>query len=308
MHNTLILHNYYMSPFSEKIRAMLAYSQLEWISAPTSDTPPRPVIEALAGGYRKIPVAQIGADIFCDSRTIASEIAARTNLPLLALENCDEAVQDYAKHVDLKIFFACLFSSGSLALGRKVLKSMSFGDLGRFIIDRANIGRTASSSVPKMGLFEAKRVIRQHLEDLESRLTGNYIFGEQANHADFSAYHSLWFARDLAESGLFKNFPKINAWMDRLQAADSGCLKEIDPKDCLAIAQNAKPRAIPEAFLHDEQIGQTVSIAPADYGRLPTTGVLVGSNGHQWIIARESSQLGLVHVHFPKLGYSLRTL
>lgn len=303
MENTLILHNYAMSPFSEKIRAMLGYSQLEWVSALTTDTPPRPVIEALAGGYRKIPVAQIGADIFCDSRTIASEIAARSNLPLLALENCDPAIQDYANHVDLEIFFACLLSSGSLALGKKVLKSMSLGELGRFVLDRANIGRTASPAMPKMGLLKAKRLLRNHLENVEGRLTSDYLFGEQANHADFSTYHSLWFARDLAESSIFKAFPQINAWMDRIQAFDNRCINEINPQECLEIAKQATPRALPESFKADKDVGKHVSIAPADYGRLPTSGLLLGSNDHQWVIAREDSALGLLHVHFPKAGY-----
>jgi len=37
--------------------------------------PPRPLPEALAGGCRKIPVARIRADVFCDTKTIAAEIA-----------------------------------------------------------------------------------------------------------------------------------------------------------------------------------------------------------------------------------------
>ena len=61
--STLILHNYPMSPFSEKTRAMLGVAGLSWRSAPTREMPPRPVLAALAGGYRKVPLAQIGADL-----------------------------------------------------------------------------------------------------------------------------------------------------------------------------------------------------------------------------------------------------
>ena len=88
----LILHHYPMSPFSEKIRAMLGYSRMHWQSVLTREMPPRPLVASLAGGYRKIPVAQIGADIFCDSRTIAREIAILANQPALALENCSPEV------------------------------------------------------------------------------------------------------------------------------------------------------------------------------------------------------------------------
>lgn len=104
----LILHHYPMSPFSEKVRVMLGYTQQPWLSALTREMPPRPLLEQLAGGYRKIPVAQIGADIFCDSRTIAAEIAARSGKPELALENCSAEVQAYVAKVDLDVFFACI--------------------------------------------------------------------------------------------------------------------------------------------------------------------------------------------------------
>ena len=52
--NDLILHHYAMSPFSEKIRAMLGYAQVNWQSCITREMPPRPLLARLAGGYRKI--------------------------------------------------------------------------------------------------------------------------------------------------------------------------------------------------------------------------------------------------------------
>lgn len=91
--NTLILHHYAMSPFSQKSRSMLGYAGLQWLSVITREMPPRPFLEHLTGGYRKIPVAQIGADIFCDTRTIATEIARLAGHPELALENCAGEVQ-----------------------------------------------------------------------------------------------------------------------------------------------------------------------------------------------------------------------
>jgi len=88
----LILHHYPMSPFSQKTRSMLGYANLPWQSVITREMLPRPHLQTLAGGYRKIPVAQIGADIFCDSHSIASEIARLSDKPELALET---AVQKY---------------------------------------------------------------------------------------------------------------------------------------------------------------------------------------------------------------------
>ena len=103
----MILHHYALSPFSEKMRAMMGTANLPWQSCITRELPPRPVLAALAGGYRKIPVAQIGADIFCDTRVIASEIAALSGMPQLALESADEATQAYANATDLHAFMMC---------------------------------------------------------------------------------------------------------------------------------------------------------------------------------------------------------
>ena len=41
---TLILHHYPMSPFSEKIRAMLGYADVSWQSCITREMPPRPLL------------------------------------------------------------------------------------------------------------------------------------------------------------------------------------------------------------------------------------------------------------------------
>jgi hypothetical protein len=49
------------------------------------------------------------------------------------LENLDEAQQAYINKVDLDLFFACLFASGTMKLNRKMLKAMSLLDIGRFL-------------------------------------------------------------------------------------------------------------------------------------------------------------------------------
>ena len=69
------LHHYPASPFSEKIRALLGYLGLAWHSVETSIIMPRPLLLPLSGGYRRVPVAQIGADVYCDTAIIARAIA-----------------------------------------------------------------------------------------------------------------------------------------------------------------------------------------------------------------------------------------
>ena len=66
----LILHHYPNSPFSEKVRLILAYQQLPWKSVVIPALMPKPDVLALTGGYRKTPFMQVGADIYCDSALI----------------------------------------------------------------------------------------------------------------------------------------------------------------------------------------------------------------------------------------------
>lgn len=299
----LILHHYPMSPFSQKVRTMLGYAQLRWLSVSVREMPPRPLLLPLAGGYRKIPVAQCGADVFCDSRVIAEEIAARCGKPALVLAGNTPAQQAFATRADLEMFFACLIASGSLALGRKVLASMSLLDIGRFFADRARMGRTAKVRVA--GLREAKPMVREHLAQMESLLTHNFLFGDEPVHADFSAWHSLWFMRDLAESALPEAYPRVMDWMARMRAFGEGDPSPMSGEQAVHIARNATPREIAAEHRRDKRVGKPVSIAPADYGRDPSEGTLAGVTPTRFILARETQEAGVVHVHFPQAGYVL---
>lgn len=295
----LILHHYPMSPFSEKIRVMLGYTRLDWQSVITREMPPRPQLAILAGGYRKIPVAQIGADIFCDTRTIAAEIAALSGKPRLALEKLTTQQQGFASEVDLEVFIACAMAASTRAMGRKFRQSLSVADMARFIWDRLNFG------LPVLSLRAARQRVRLHLESLERMLKQPFLFGKQPNHADFSTYHSLWFLRDLAESSLLDDYPQTLAWMDRMQAFGHGGRREISAQQALDIAREATPRAIAAVHRKDPQIGQQVRITPSDYGQIATSGKLVGATPTRWILARDVAEVGSIHLHFPRQGFTL---
>ena len=63
----VILHHYAGSPFAEKARMMLGFKGLAWRSVDIPRIMPKPDLTALTGGYRKTPVMQVGADIYCDT-------------------------------------------------------------------------------------------------------------------------------------------------------------------------------------------------------------------------------------------------
>src|SRR5580658_4685038 len=78
-----ILHHYAMSPFAEKIRTILGFKNLEWTSVDIPRVLPKPDVVALTGGYRKTPVLQIGADIYCDTALIAKVLERLKPTPSL---------------------------------------------------------------------------------------------------------------------------------------------------------------------------------------------------------------------------------
>jgi hypothetical protein len=76
--------------------------------------------------------------------------------------------------------------------------------------------------------------------------------------------------------------------------------------DALTVARDAQPGPAPE---HDPADplglapGAGVVVMADDYGRDPIAGKLVAANRERIVIARETSDLGLLHVHFPRAGF-----
>ena len=83
MQHPLVLHHFDQSPFSEKIRVIFGFKGVTWKSVRISRIMPRPELMPLTGGYRRTPVMQIGADIYCDTQTIIRELEARFPAPTL---------------------------------------------------------------------------------------------------------------------------------------------------------------------------------------------------------------------------------
>ncbi|MEN8719548.1 MAG: glutathione S-transferase family protein [Oceanococcaceae bacterium] len=300
----LILHHYAFSPFSEKVRLMLGYTGVPWRSVIVAPMPPRPALAQLAGGYRKVPVLQIGADIFCDSHEIAAELARRSGRSELDLTTLPEDAQALARFADLQGFLACLVSSNTAALRRRVHAALGWRGIARFLWDRIKIGQRAR--VPDFRPAQARAVRDAFLADLSQRLNASpFLFGTAPNHADFSAYHGLWFARDLAELPALRQYPAVLAWMDRMRAFGHGNAEPLTSADALDVARAHAPAPLPAALRGS---GAAVRIAPTDYARDPTTGTVAGETEHAWILAADDAELGRLHRHFPREGYALRAV
>ncbi len=79
----IILHHFPQSPFSEKIRLIFGLKKIAWTSVVITRIMPRPDLMPMTGGYRRTPVMQIGADIYCDTQCIIRELERRFPEPTL---------------------------------------------------------------------------------------------------------------------------------------------------------------------------------------------------------------------------------
>ena len=70
----IILHHYAISVFSERVRLAFGLKGVTWRSVSIPPMLPKPDLLPLTAGYRRTPVMQIGADIYCDTALITREI------------------------------------------------------------------------------------------------------------------------------------------------------------------------------------------------------------------------------------------
>ncbi|MBS62082.1 glutathione S-transferase family protein [Salinisphaera sp.] len=305
MNDFLILHHYDSSPYAEKVRLMLGLANASWSSMLSPVQPPRPNLDPLTGGYRRIPVAQVGADIFCDTALIGPELATMLNCPALDPANVDADAAALMEQAQKKAFFAAI---GAVPTPRLLGTMLGmFGPIGavKFIKDRIDLVKGGTVRAPKGD--KARAVLNSLLDNLESRLEKHaWVGGDAPSVADFATYHPLWLYaacnRRPIEAGA-----KVEAWYQRVGEIGHGHREEITQERAFAAARDADPRPLPESVSDTPApIGTTVEVAPSDYGRVPVTGMLAAVTEDRVILARDTDQFGLLHVHFPRDGYSVK--
>ena len=123
-------------------------------------------------------------------------------------------------------------------------------------------------------------------------------------------YHCLWFvAGNPANAELFEPWTEVRAYMERMQAFGHGRFAEISGEAALAIGTDAEPVTPKNAGLdlpgQGFALGDAVTVAPNDYGRIPVAGQLVSYRYNEIVVARADAQAGEVMVHFPNIGFEI---
>ena len=302
----LILHHYPMSPFAEKIRLIFGLKGLPWSSVHIPNIMPKPNLTALTGGYRKTPVMQIGADIYCDTSLIAEVIEALSPQPTLFPSGIRAASRILAQWADSTLFWTTVAFTMQPAGIAHMFEGVPPEAIKAFGDDR-NIFR---ASLPRMRPADASAAFTLYLDRLEEMLgKQKFFFGSAPSIADFSIYHNVWFLeRGGPVAKILESYPALQAWRTRMSAFGHGTQEKLDSEAAIAIAHGAapEPAAGSHAESHGISSGEKVVVAATDTGTDPIEGVLYAATKDRISIARQDPRAGKVVVHFPRLGFELR--
>lgn len=302
----LILHHYPTSLFAEKARLMLGFKGLSWRSVIIPSIMPKPDLTALTGGYRKTPVLQIGADIYCDTALMARRLEQQKASPAFFPEGQEFTVASFAAWADSVLFMhavSLVFQPESLAVRFAKVPPEA---VKAFVADRGALFTGGNAS--RLPAEQAKHQWPTLMSRLELQLSrnGDFLFGEPSI-ADFSVAHTLWFLKQTSVTApLVDQYPEIVAWLGRVLGFGHGASSELSSADAVEIAAKATPAALPDEVFADPngfKPGDQVAIAAIDYGVDPVEGELVFSGREELIVRREDERAGVVHVHFPRFGF-----
>ncbi len=301
----LILHHYDFSNFAEKARLMLGYKGLAWRGVEIPPIAPKPRLTPLTGGYRRTPVLQAGADIFCDTNLIARELERRVPSPgfwPVAAAGFDEVIVRWAEQQFMRP--TALYVSGVNA------DHMPEG----LHEDRARVHDLPVPSIEavRKAAIRNLHLVRPQIAWLADMLADGrpWLLGDAPCIADFAVYHVVWFyrGRKIDCRAVFDPYPRILAWRDRMAAIGHGKRTDIDADTALAEARAAQPAPPrPSEPQHgDPRPGQRARVRAADNARDWIEGEVWFIDADEIALLRDDPEVGRVAVHFPRIGYDWR--
>lgn len=300
----IILHQYVNSPFSEKIRKIFAHKKVSWRAVEQPVIMPKPKLIPLTGGYRRIPVLQIGADIYSDTGIIIRKLDELFPEPTLYPHGLEAAAHQMNIFADRRMFW-----STTPVIFEKLAASVP----KEFIEDRSKMMVGADFGQIPAQAPDARIQLRAYLDMMDRQLEHTtYMLGESFSLADAALYHPVWFLQSEPSSfALAQKFPNLMRWFKRVDAMGHGDTKGMDPDEALKIARESTPASGGHEDADDPnglKLGTKVAITPDDYGFDPVVGKVVSSSVYEIAIEREEPSLGKVVNHFPKVGFRIKAV
>lgn len=313
----LILHQYKESPWATKIRYALGLKGLPVRTVRPPMVLPKEDHFEISGGYRRVPILQIGANIYCDSHCIMNKLDELQPSPPLRLPGREAEEMAFTAWLNINFDHLMGIAFGAVDLTPE------------FIADRV-----ATMMPPGTDLSLGPKVlgsrylqIEENVAYLEQRLADGrpFLFGEQPCGADFAAVHplqALLFELEdpepdspgnMSDEVLARNrkivapYPATLAWIERTVAQPQCATTPIDSAEAIAAAAAAEPveykgePVVPDGL----KLGQSVVVIHEVYGSGEVYGELAASPLHEIAVRRRGDRIGEVICHFPRNEFIL---
>ncbi len=300
----VILHHYPQSPVAEKVRAGLGIKQLAWASVEQKRLPNRPELFALTGGYRRIPVMQIGADFYCDSQCILRELERRFPEPTFFPgpgKGMAYALSRWTDGPMFELLFRLAFAPVRDSLPAELVNDRA----------RLYLGPNADLAKEAADLPHVLAQLRGQLGWIDAQLSvgGAFMVAQQPGLADALVWYLVWFLRARYDKSddFMAEFTHLAAWEERMQAIGHGTPTPMTPAEAFEVGKAAEPATPAKEDPRDPQglkPGMRVSITQlTDSGDQPVEGVVHAVDRETLVITRDDPACGRTALHFPRIGF-----
>jgi glutathione S-transferase len=301
----LILHHYWPSPFAHKVRLALGLANAKWLSVEIPRVPPKPLLTPLTAGYRRTPILQIGADIYCDTQNIVRELADFGFSRALFPEGCMSKALAFSAWIDGAVF--------ELA-ARVVITNALDTAPSEFIKDRGDLYFEPGWTNKKLN-HDLSSVVLQldaQLKNIDDILTcGENICSKELSYADVSVAYLAWFLRGRWEAGpkVLSRYPNICRIENAVYDCGEGQYQDLGGKEAMKIANDNIPKSlvgIDGSVMTELSLNQRVGIRPRTQSSDPIVfGELRYLDRQRVSINNNEKEVGAIAVHFPISGYEI---
>jgi glutathione S-transferase len=302
----LILHHYWPSPFAHKIRLALGLLGNSWKSVEIPRVPPKPLLMPLTAGYRRTPVLQSGADVYCDTQNIVRALTEITDNHQLLPTKLSGKILAFTDWADGAVF--------NLA-ARVVLTSALDTAPPEFIQDRGGL-YFGPNWTPEGLRSQLPGVILQlaaHLNSIDSGLGAQGGFmSNDLSYADVTIAYLAWFIRGRWDQGpeFLQQFANIERIEREVHEAVREVYEDLSAEDALKIAvksESRSPSGVTEQCGGTLKQGVQVAIKPqAETSDPATVGRLRYLDRVRVSIDHCGPEVGDVVVHLPIAGYQIQ--
>ena len=299
----LILHQYDVSPFSQKAQKMMGLKGLSWQSVEMPMIAPKPHVEALTGGYRGTPVLQIGRDVFVDNWMIARALdELDASAPAI---NAQGGLRDAALYAWGERLFTPLLHAALAAY-------QSEWDAD-FLADRKQVFPDVDFYTLDVSDPDRRSQVRAYLGTVEAQLNmgQDFLGGAQADSWDIHVWGMVWMIHSAlpALMPIVETFPQLTDWYERVSALGTGDREDKAIDVAWRALRGGPTRPVPDTPDHEPlapSVGEVVDISAGSADRGSASGRLLAVDHEQVVLGVEPITGEEAQVWFPRFGYHLK--